>query len=768
MSGKVNYNVQLDTAAADATNMRDTLDRMASSIEGLSGSIDNRLTSYYSGNIITPIESCGDKIANSVTQMQGFGEWLNTTMALADSIDQQNLASVSGAGGASVSGDVGSTSTGSGSAGAVSAATVGAAVGSVAIGASDNPNLNNSDLNNNLGTTTPGEGGDASLSNTDINNNLGTTTTGEGSAGTVNSGSLNNEVGVIEAGIGGASAASAAAMSDVMTMGSATITDAGDTEFINPEEWDKLPKEMQDTIINKLKEAGYSDEEIEKIIRGEIGVSKVVVNKLNEALEQTIKDHPELREELVKLYGFDAFNPDGTVNKQAVIEMLLIDIKNPDDNYDLIELLHSKYGIDLVNPKDYTRISQALTDALAKDPNLRKYLMDKYGIDIFNPDGTINRSKLVMAMLIDQYSDGDAYDIEAYLKQLYGQNNLDKLRATVLGRGSGNKLITNASENINLPGLIGILATGGAMAAGGVAARKASASSHGMIGNSSNSKIDIFYMTKDAWDKLSKEEQDAIIQRLREVGYTDEEIKKIIAGDIGIPKVIVEKVGNTLQSHPELRQEIIGIYGFDVFASDGNVILAIVLVILLIDNKNQDDSFDIIAYLHEKYGIDLVSESDYERIIQLLKETYKKDKNIREYIKERYGIDAFNNHGTIDRAGVVMIMIIDEFSSKDSYDIEKTIKEFNEKKDTKDNSVIDDIMDTIDEQANNKKQKKSSEEALTIGKKDQKRDGWLMALAGVAGLGAGKELYDKEKEKQKEEKEEENLTSQIQDFINEG
>ena len=48
--------------------------------------------------------------------------------------------------------------------------------------------------------------------------------------------------------------------------------------------------------------------------------------------------------------------------------------------------------------------------------------MEKYGFDIFNPDGTINKSRLALAMLMDGADPNDDFNLAALIAQLSNKN----------------------------------------------------------------------------------------------------------------------------------------------------------------------------------------------------------------------------------------------------------------------------------------------------------------------------------------------------------
>ena len=115
--------------------------------------------------------------------------------------------------------------------------------------------------------------------------------------------------------------------------------------------WNKLSTEEKKAIEAKLKELGFTDKEIQGIKDGNASVSKVTHEKLSSALAKLNQGGSDVRQVILEKYGFDVFNEDGTVNPDKLALAMLIDNKNPNDDYDLVNLLKTKYGIDLFPPE---------------------------------------------------------------------------------------------------------------------------------------------------------------------------------------------------------------------------------------------------------------------------------------------------------------------------------------------------------------------------------------------------------------------------------
>lgn len=193
-----------------------------------------------------------------------------------------------------------------------------------------------------------------------------------------------------------------------------TSTNPFGAQTIGATTWSRFSNVEQIDIIGKLQDVGYSQEEIKMIISGSASVAKVEVSALANSLQQGIKDHPELRDELIQTYGFDIFDEDGNVDSEKLALALIIDHKNENDEYSITELLHSKYGIDIVEQEEYNQISQKIEELLKDNGNIRDEIHTQYGFDIFNEDGKVNRDKLSLAILMDKQDDNDEFNLKKF------------------------------------------------------------------------------------------------------------------------------------------------------------------------------------------------------------------------------------------------------------------------------------------------------------------------------------------------------------------
>ena len=322
-------------------------------------------------------------------------------------------------------------------------------------------------------TQTPGDttGGNVEDTPTGPGNTPGTQTPGTTTGENIGDSSLGagTTPGAIAA--GAAAAGVAVAGDDIGGLGS---PDESTTDYVhdnNPfgshpvsaDTINGLTPEEQAAVKQNLKNIGFNDNEIDSIMRGEGSVPSVEINPVASALEDALAKDPSLRQQLIAKYGFDIFNPDGTVNKDRLALAMMMDNRSGMDDYSLIEMLKTKYGINIVNSTDFVNLSSRLERLLSKYPDLREKLMSRYGFDIFNPDGTLNKDKLTIAMLMDSQNGNDNFDLLAFLQENYGDDELTELLGSVVKPVKASTTKSSGVEVVPVAAGIGAL---GAVAGG--------------------------------------------------------------------------------------------------------------------------------------------------------------------------------------------------------------------------------------------------------------------------------------------------------------
>ena len=372
----------------------------------------------FMDNYISQLEPGGDLYLAFDSVNQEYTEFLgsvSTLIAEAEKMEQKGNVNPSPSGGGTTGGgaipssDVTGGTIGPGN--TPGAQTPGNTTGGNVDGGSIGPG-------NTPGAQTPGDttGGNVGGSTIGAGNTPGAAAAGAAAAGAV---VADGDIG----GLGSPDAPEADYVHDNNPFGSHSVS--GDT--ING-----LTPEEQTAVRQKLKDLGFSDSDIDAIMRGEGSVPSVEINPMAQSLEEALAKDPSLRQQLIAKYGFDIFNPDGTVDKDRLALALMMDNRSGMDDYSLMELLKTKYGLNIVNPTDFTNLSSRLERLLGKYPDLREKLMTRYGFDIFNPDGSINKDKLALAMLMDSQNGNDNFDILAFLKENYGDDELTALLGSVV------------------------------------------------------------------------------------------------------------------------------------------------------------------------------------------------------------------------------------------------------------------------------------------------------------------------------------------------
>ena len=334
-------------------------------------------------------------------------------------------------------------------------------------------------------------------------------------------------------------------------------------------DWENLSDEDKTAIVDKLKEVGYSDEEIEALQNGEYNLPKVAMSDVAEALENALKTDESLRDKLIDKYGFDLFYEDGTINPTKLASALMIDAGNSSDAYDLINMLINDYGIDLIGMGDLNNLVTQLMNGLELNPDLREQLLNKYGFDIFNEDGTVNIDKLRYAIMIDGFDNVDNLDMINTLYDCYGID--------VLSLGSLDDLSLKLLE----------------LARSDPSMRQKFIDKYGFDifnedGTVNQEKLRYALML-DAMDGDNKFDFINIMNGNDTAGVISNEdfdglSLKLLSG---------------LEFDPELRQQLIDRYGFDIFNADGTINNDRLRYALMMDRFNEEDDFDLMKFIDE-------------------------------------------------------------------------------------------------------------------------------------------------------------------------
>lgn len=233
------------------------------------------------------------------------------------------------------------------------------------------------------------------------------------------------------------------------SMGNYSVGDNFREEFSDSE---------KQSITNVLENYGYSKEDIDTIFEGGYDTSSVLIESVSSSLGDAIKSNPGLRDEIINQYGFDVFNTDGSINNDKLSMALYIDNLNGKDNYSMISLV-SNNGVNLVDPGSLNNYSSQFESLILKDYGIKDKIINQYGFDIYNTDGTVNKDRLTLAMLIDS-KNGDGLTLSSIANESISSDINGYLNTSI-------KSVNSSSNNKSVSGFVPLAAT---LAAGGAAA----------------------------------------------------------------------------------------------------------------------------------------------------------------------------------------------------------------------------------------------------------------------------------------------------------
>lgn len=293
-----------------------------------------------------------------------------------------------------------------------------------------------------------------------------------------------------------------------------------------------------------------------------------------------------------------------------------------------------------------------------EDPSIREKLKNLYGFDVFNDDGTINKEKLAIAMLIDDKDPTDKYNIQNLLEQLSlgsSKNNKNlngnspKMMADAVGSQSksGTKYSTaiglglaaasmagigtkyaedksksdseeseddendksNLADNLKskLDKIIkGMKPSGSASknCSNSAIAAAAGLGATGLAGGgilAANKAMMLVFKPED-FIKLPDETKNSIISDFKNVQFTEEEISLFMTSNLKIKASIIDEIINAIKKADELDKnldvKIKQLYNFSVYENK-TISKYLILMIMLIDGKKIDDGYNLYNILNK-------------------------------------------------------------------------------------------------------------------------------------------------------------------------
>ena len=363
-------------------------------------------------------------------------------------------------------------------------------------------------------------------------------------------------------------------------------TSIGTSDYaIDSEKWANLPASEKEKITSKLREVGFTDDEIQQIINGQKPVSRYMVDKMSIELEELLKNNASLRQRIKDLYGFDIFNPDGTINKDKLAIALLIDGKNPNDKYDLQKIINElKYGqkiqVGAVSGPNITNSAPIMEQTKIEDSKVEDKEIEKIVSGGAIAGGTMGAADAAEAVA-ETLATEQEKNIAGVLGDLTGSvGSIGKAVAP-----TGGNIETNNSS-------AGIIAGAGLAAAGAIGGGGAYAH-HNLL------KLTF---TADDFYSLSGEDQNAILNDMTKSGYTEEEIIRFKESDFCVDDSFITDISKAIKKSAEMSEEvkkqIRDKYGYDLLDALNKTNKYKIFATALIDGKNASDDFNLYNILN--------------------------------------------------------------------------------------------------------------------------------------------------------------------------
>lgn len=435
-------------------------------------------------------------------------------------------------------------------------------------------------LDDYTGTRTNVEGMTPDLS--DISADVGDTSLGEGDASLKDLSSISSIIGSAVGGLGSA--------------------DKAEQFPLDPEAWDNLSGSEKEAIVKKLKELGFTDEEINNIKDGKVSVDKVRLEELASQLEKLYKLDPSIRQKLKDLYGFDIFNDDGTVNKEKLAIAMLMDAKNPNDQYDLKTLLtklnaNTSTG-NSSNKSTTGNVTKVVTNDIGGSSQTTSTIAGAaagLGATVAAVGGTTSKATGLAASAEEEALAGD--------KSSDSSNASSKNSSLLDGLKSEMNHVINSikpSGNISTKqGNAAIMAGAGlgtaSLAGGGIMAGK---------------KIMMLVFKPEHFTNLSEVIKDTLLNTFKALKFTEEELDLFMTSNLKIKASLIDDMITAIKKASELDTELDSkikqVYNFSVFTENNKISKYLILMIMLIDGKKIGDQYNIYDILNP-----ILAETDY-------------------------------------------------------------------------------------------------------------------------------------------------------------
>ena len=416
----------------------------------------------------------------------------------------------------------------------------------------------------------------------DISADVGDTSLGEGDASLKDLSSISSIIGSTVGGLGSA--------------------DKAEQFPLDPEVWENLSGSEKEVIVKKLKELGFTDEEINNIKDGKVSVDKVRLEELASQLEKLYKLDPSIRQKLKDLYGFDIFNDDGTINKEKLAIAMLMDAKNPNDQYDLKTLLTklnaSTSTGNSSNKSTTGNVTKVVTNDIGGSSQTTSTIAGAaagLGATVAAVGGTTSKATGLAASAEEEALAGDKSS-DSSNDSSKNSNLLDGLKSEM------NHVINSIKPSGNIStkqGNAAIMAGAGlgtaSLAGGGIIAGK---------------KIMMLVFKPEHFKNLSEVIKDTLLNTFKALKFTEEELDLFMTSNLKIKASLIYDIITAIKKaselDPELNSKIKQVYNFSVFTENNKISKYLILMIMLIDGKKIGDKYNIYDILNP-----ILAETDY-------------------------------------------------------------------------------------------------------------------------------------------------------------
>ena len=432
---------------------------------------------------------------------------------------------------------------------------------------------------------------------------------------------------------------------------------------IDANAWANLPSDVKDSVIASLKNAGYTDDEVNKIISGEETVKKQTVNRISTIVESLSKTNSSVRGKLKDLFGFDLFK-DGSVEPNLLTAAIFISSKG------------LGYDVDTSSASVFSSNKNVLSYALQKEykdnPGIRKQIEEEYGLDIFKDDGTVDDDKLILVLFMDGAKKDDALDISKYVAdRVQFEDGKYKLAFggslgsdAEFGTGIKKRAATDFSSSVT---------KGKTGARGAVGAAESSAklqAAYGLIsGNSEeNNKNKMFGFNSRSMSRLIPELSEKLKDGLDK--------SAMLAVGAGAASSVASGSALVRKSTKKLKFDKTNFAALDQKTREA-------FINCLEQEGLQKPEIEIVMTSTYK-----ISENRLNKYINSIEKAAEISKLLNVKINDMYGFDPYRSDGTIDEFKMFLILIVDGVSIGNKHNLFKILNNIFEDPKDKNNSYI--------------------------------------------------------------------------------